>query len=375
MNNNVLGLYVHIPFCIKKCNYCDFNSYSGCYNMQQPYFDALFCEIKNKAAFYGDFLCDSIYIGGGTPTSVETKHIVGLVKELKKYFNISKDAEVTVECNPKTAGIFDFEEYLKCGINRLSIGRQSAEDDLLEILGRIHTNGDFEVCLAEAKAAGFKNISADLMFALPGQSLEVWENTLLSSADCGLSHLSCYGLKIEEGTPFYDMKLELPDEDLCADMYERCVEILEKNGYMRYEISNFAKAGAESVHNLKYWSHKPYIGLGAGAYSSFLSERYSNSKNIFDYITQAKDGRFLKNDYVSLSKKEQMSEFMFMGLRKTEGINLEDFKLRFGEEAKEVFGAPLAKHLKTGAMEEINGNLRINKKLLYISNLILCDFV
>lgn len=373
--DNLIGLYVHIPFCRKKCNYCDFNSYSGCYDMQKDYFSALFSEIEEKEKLCENFVCDTIYIGGGTPTSVDTEYITELLKMLKKHFNISKDAEITIECNPKTAEISDFEEYLNCGINRLSIGRQTSNNKILKTLGRIHTDEDFEKCLFDAKKAGFENISADLMFALPNQTEKIWTETLLKSVNCGLSHISCYGLKIEEGTPFYNMNLDLPNDDKNADMYEKAVKILENAGYMQYEISNFAKKDKKSKHNLKYWSHMPYLGLGAGACSSFLNERYANTSNLLKYINEAKTKNFLKNDFISLSKNDQMSEYMFMGLRKTEGINLLDFKKRFGCACEEVFSAQIDKYLKMNALIKEDENLYINKKLLYISNSILCDFV
>lgn len=375
MDKNKLGIYVHIPFCIKKCNYCDFNSYSGCYDLQEEYFSALFSEIKIKSAEYKGCVCDTVYIGGGTPTSVKTSLTARLLEELYKNFSISENAEITVECNPKTAGRADFSVYRSSGINRLSIGMQSADNGLLEVLGRIHKDEDFEKCLFDAREAGFENISADLMFALPGQSLENWKNTLLKAVSFGLSHISCYALKIEKETPFYNMKLDLPDDDLNGDMYDMCVDILKKNGYERYEISNFAKTGKKSRHNLKYWSHMPYIGLGAGAYSSLLSERFSNETDLRKYIKEAKNGDFRKKDFVSLSKNEQMSEFMFMGLRKTEGVSLSEFEESFGVSADKVFEKPIKKYLKSGVLSAENGRLYINEKLLYISNSILCDFV
>lgn len=365
-----LGLYVHIPFCVKKCNYCDFNSYGNLYHREDEYFNALFSEIKNSGKKYNDYLCDSVYIGGGTPTTAKKENIKSLLEILKDNFNIEKDAEITIECNPKTAGEEDFKEYLKAGINRLSIGLQSTYDELLEALGRIHTLSDFEECLSAAKSAGFTNISADLMFSLPNQSLSMWKETLYKVLKYDLSHISCYSLKIEKGTPFYSMELNLPSEDEDADMYNMASEILKENGYIHYEISNFAKKDKMSKHNLKYWSLSPYIGLGAGAYSSFDAVRYSNSRDINEYIKENK-----KEDVVELSEKEQMSEFMFMGLRKTSGVSEEDFFRRFGEDVFKVFEKPLQKHIKNGVLLRKNGMIYINEKMLYVSNLILCDFV
>ncbi len=369
--NKGMGIYVHIPFCMKKCNYCDFNSYANCFVKEQTYFDALFSEIKEKGKEFKDVLCDTVYIGGGTPTAVDSENIKKLMRELLENFDISKDAEITIECNPKTAEEKDFERYIKSGINRTSIGLQSTNNSLLKTLGRIHTKEDFLDCLKSAKNAGFENISADLMFALPDQSLKMWEETLLEVKDFGLSHISCYGLKIEEGTPFYNQKLNLPDEDLNGDMYDLAVKVLEDAGFMRYEISNFAKRGKESKHNLKYWSLMPYIGLGAGAYSSVGYERYMNPKNIDEYIS----GAGKREDYIRLSEDEKRAEFMFMGLRKTEGISIWEFKEHFSVDIFEVYKKPLEKYIKNGALNFKNDRLYINENMLYISNGILCDFV
>jgi len=366
-----LGLYIHIPFCVKKCNYCDFNSYGCSYSYEQPYFAALFEEIKTKSKDFSGYVCDTVYIGGGTPTSVKTENITRLMGILKENFSIAEGAEITIECNPKTAKKADFEEYLKAGINRLSIGLQSTHDRILKTLGRIHSLSDFEECLSDAKKAGFKNISLDLMFGLPDQSIEDFTETLAKVLTYDVSHISCYGLKVEEGTPFYNMELNLPDEDEEAKMYETAVEVLEKNGYLRYEISNFAKKGFKSKHNLKYWSLMPYLGLGAGAYSSIDGERYSNSRPLSDYIKDS----YKKEDYISLSKEDLMSEFMFMGLRKTEGVSEAEFFERFNTDIFSHFLEPLEKYIKQGVIIRKNGNIYINEKMLYISNLILCDFV
>lgn len=368
---NTLGLYIHIPFCVKKCNYCDFNSYGGSYEKELPYFHALFSEIKEKAHGFKNHSVDTVYIGGGTPTSVKTENIAALMSTLKENFNIEENAEITIECNPKTAGQKDFENYLKADINRLSIGLQSTQAHLLSTLGRIHTLSDFEACLSDAKSAGFENISADLMFALPDQTLSDWKETLYNVCGYGLSHISCYGLKIEEGTPFSKMALNLPEEDTEADMYDMSVKILKEHGYGRYEISNFALKGKESRHNLKYWSFEPYLGLGAGAYSSIAGERFSNARSIDAYIK----GSNKKEDLVVLSKDEQMSEFMFMGLRKAAGISISDFYNRFGTDIFSRFGAPLEKFLNSGVLINKDGRIYINEKMLYISNYVLCDFV
>jgi len=375
VKNEKCGIYVHIPFCIKKCNYCDFNSYASCFEKEQLYFDALIKEIKIKGEEFKNCNFDTVYIGGGTPTSVKSDNIVRLMKEVKNNFSIDKDSEITIECNPGTAKKEDFEKYISSGINRLSVGLQTTDESLLKKLGRIHTLSEFENCLALAKKSGFKNISADLMFGLPDQSLNLWEETLLKVMQYDLSHISCYALKVEEGTPFYNQNLNLPDEDLSADMYEKGCEILEKNGFLRYEISNFAKKGKESRHNLKYWSQIPYLGLGAGAYSFVNCERFSNTLKIDDYILAVGNGNIEKEDYISLSEPDMMSEFIFMGLRKISGISKSDFSERFGKSIFDVFDKPLKKYLNNGVLIENGDRIYIYEKMLYISNTILCDFV
>lgn len=366
-----LGLYVHIPFCIKKCLYCDFNSYESAFSKERAYFDALFSEIERKSALYKNYACDSVYIGGGTPTAVKTENIEKLIKVLKKNFNITVDAEINIECNPKTAGKEDFLKLKNAGINRVSIGVQSLDDEVLKRLGRIHSASDAVKCLSDARLAGFSNISCDLMFALPGQDLKLWEETLYKTIEQNPAHISCYALKIEENTPFYHMDLKLPAEEEEAKMYERAVKILAENGYMRYEISNFAKEGKQSRHNLKYWSLMPYLGLGAGAYSSIDGERFKNPASLDEYIK----GEDKKEDYILLSKEELMSEYMFMGLRKTDGVSEEEFLKRFGESIFEHFEKPLKKYLSGGILHEKNGRIYLNEKMFYISNIIVCDFV
>lgn len=374
MTDKNKGIYIHIPFCVKKCNYCDFNSYAGCFSKETAYFDALFSEIKIKGENFKNHSFDTVYIGGGTPTSVRTENIEELMKHIKKNFNMAEDAEITIECNPKTAKKEDFERCLRAGINRLSIGLQTTDDRLLETLGRIHKRKDFENCIKDAREAGFLNISLDLMYGLPDQSLKSFKETLKTASEYGTDHISCYALKVEEDTPFYNMKLNLPDDDLCADMYETAVEFLEECGYKRYEISNFSKPLKESRHNLKYWSGVSYIGLGAGAYSSVNSERYSNERKIDDYIEDVRRGKLKKLDYIKLSKEDEMSEYLFMGLRKIKGISISDFENTFNENVLEVF-PKIEKHIKCGSIIRENDRIYINEKMLYISNGILCDFV
>ncbi|MBO4941592.1 MAG: oxygen-independent coproporphyrinogen III oxidase [Clostridia bacterium] len=368
------GLYIHIPFCKSKCLYCDFNSYAKSESLIEPYFSALFEEIKIQSRRYHKWY-DTVYFGGGTPTVVDPEHICDTLSLLKQCFEITSDAEITAECNPKT---IDFDRLVKlknAGINRLSIGLQSTHDAFLQKLGRIHSFEDFKECFQNARAAGFKNISLDLMYGLPDMTLSDWGNTLDEAVDFKAEHISCYSLKVEEGTPFWNMELNLPDDDLVADMYDLAVEKLENTGYRRYEISNFAKGNKVSKHNEKYWQCDDFLGLGAGAFSCMDGKRFSNALGILEYIKKIEKNKSAEIMREDLSKFDLMSEFVFLGLRMTEGIREEEFSSRFGEKIDEVFGEALEKYIKTGHLIRENGNIRFSNEGFFVSNIILSDFV
>ena len=377
-NRDAIGIYVHIPFCVQKCLYCDFNSYAGAEERRDEYIRALLGEIRATAnrPGVGGAKADSVYIGGGTPTTLKPQYINTILRELKDRFDIADNAEITVECNPKTAEKADFEKLLRAGANRLSIGLQSDDDVLLKKLGRIHLYEDFLKCLSDAKEAGFENISADLMFGIPGQTLGIWEKTLRNVSGLGLKHLSCYSLKIEEGTPFYERygegdSKDLPDDDENRDMYDACVNILRENGYNRYEISNFALPGYESRHNLKYWDMSEFLGFGAGAYSYFDHYRYNNISGLSEYIAASDK----VEDSVKLSAADEMSEFVFLGLRRDAGISVGAFLRRFGTNIFDVYAKPLEKYIKNGILLFDGDNIKIREDMVFVSNYILSDFV
>ena len=364
------GLYIHIPFCVKKCSYCDFNSYSNCENLFDSYFKCLKKEIirvREEGVVF-----DTVYIGGGTPTFPPNHYLTDLIKYID---NITADCEITVECNPKTVSPEDLENLRKAGANRLSIGMQSADDDELKALGRVHNFADFEECFKWARKAGLDNISIDVMFGLPDQSMKSFRKTLEKAVEFNSEHISCYCLKIEEGTPFAKMSLNLPSDDMTADMYELCADFLEKNGYYRYEISNFSKKGKESKHNRKYWLLEEYIGIGAGAHSYYKGKRYSEKTNILEYINAISSGEDALSDMVFVSEKDKMSEFVFLGLRMTEGIDEERFKELFGKSIYDVFGNEIEKYINLNVMAKENGRIFIKKEYLYVSNNILADFI
>ncbi len=369
-----LGLYIHIPFCKSKCGYCDFNSYAGKEGLVEPYFDALNKEIKMLSKKYTGPV-DTIYFGGGTPTSVDPELICQVLENIKENFEQCSNIEIAAECNPGTIDIEGLCKLSDAGINRLSIGLQSADNVCLKALGRIHTVEDFDKCFHNARRAGFDNISLDLMYGLPDQTMDNWTQTLKSAIQFSPEHISAYALKIEEGTPFANTKLNLPDDDLVADMYQRAVQILGAEGYSRYEISNFSKPGLESRHNLKYWQCDDFLGFGAGAFSCADDVRFSNALDIEEYIKSINDKKSAVVYNENLSNFDKMSEFMFLGLRLEDGIEEKEFQKRFNLNIDEVFGKQIDKYTKTGFLIRENGKIRFSDKGFFVSNIILADFV
>ncbi len=365
------GLYIHIPFCLKKCKYCNFNSFSPLCNEVKDYLSALFCEMRE----YKEEEVDTLFIGGGTPTCLEANDLKLLLEEIKNNFKISKNAEFTVEANPKT---LDKEKLLileKGGVNRISLGVQSFDDNELQKIGRVHTACDAIKTIELIKESGFSNFNIDLISAIPNQTEESFLNTLKTTISLNPSHISCYSLILEEETPLYEESLRgnlnIPDEETDRKMYELACELLKENGYTQYEISNFAKVGCKSRHNIKYWSCDEYIGIGLSASSYIGDVRFSNTDDFSEYIK----GNFHDGERVILSKNDKMSEFVFMGLRKTEGISKVEFKKRFKEDIFDVFGEVILKYKKMGMIEETNDFLRLSHDALSISNTIMADFI
>ncbi len=369
------GLYIHIPFCKSKCLYCDFNSFAGQDECMAPYFCALEREIEVWSKKLSGKKFDTIYFGGGTPSYAGSSFLCGMIASLKKNFDIEENAEVTIECNPGTIGFEGFLSLKKGGANRLSIGLQSTDNRMLRKLGRIHTAEDFEACFDEARHAGFDNISLDLMYGLPDMTMEDWERTLEKALSFDAEHISVYALKVEDGTPFSKMRLALPNDDLTADMYEKAVSVFREAGYKRYEISNFAKSGFESRHNQKYWRLDDFLGLGAGAYSCIDGVRFSNEADISAYIGKVSLGGVAICEETPIPLTEQMSEFVFLGLRCEDGISFAEFEKRFGRTIMDVFGEPIKKYVDYGFLILEGDNLRFSDKGFFVSNQILADFV
>ena len=366
------GLYVHIPFCKSKCRYCDFNSFANCNEHIAPYFSALICEAQAWSARLNGRKFDTLYFGGGTPSYIDPVLLGRSIDILLQTFDFAADTEVTVECNPATIDFEGFRILKKSGANRLSIGLQSADNGVLKTLGRIHTFENFERCFNDARRAEFGNISLDLMYGLPDMTMADWVNSLESAVGFSPEHISTYALKVEDGTPFAKMNLNLPDDDLCADMYERSVKVLRHYGFERYEISSFARSGYESRHNLKYWQRIDYLGLGAGAYSCIDNVRFSNYTSLDDYISAS---GIAVCESTQIEPNEQMSEFVFLGMRCANGISLSEFKEKFGKEIFLVYAQQIKKYTDWGFIIIEDGRLRFTDKGFFVSNTILSDFV
>ena len=365
------GLYVHIPFCLKKCSYCDFVSYSGAFGLEDDYVNALLSEF---ASFRGEKV-DTVYFGGGTPTSLKTENLTRLLDGVFSSFHVAQDAEVTIECNPKTADFSKFRALLSHGANRLSIGVQTFDEQCLKAIGRVHAADDAKRCMQDAARAGFLNLSADLMFGLPGQSVASAVESIEIAAAMPVRHISCYGLILEEHTPLWEQvqagTVSLPEEDAEFSMYCEMKNALNSRGFHQYEISNFAKDGFSSRHNLKYWNCEEYIGCGAAAHSYFEGARFCHGPNLLDYIQNPA----AREDVTVLDKEEQMSEFLILGLRKTAGVSETEFFARFGVSKNERYNNVIEKFTKSGLLVRDGGALRFSEKGVYVSNTVLCEFV
>lgn len=366
-----IGIYLHIPFCLQKCFYCDFPSYSGILDRQDEYTAALCREITG---FADGYFADTVYFGGGTPTLLRIENIQAVLEAVQKKFLLTDDCEITIECNPGTVDTEKLKALYCLGIHRLSIGMQATDDQVLKRLGRIHSAQDAIHCVESARKAGFQNISLDLMYGLPGQNVSDWADTLQNALKLRPEHFSCYALKVEEGTPFASIPIILPDDDMIRDMYDLTVGVLEQAGYLRYEISNFALKGFASRHNEKYWKCQDFVGFGAGAYSCFCGKRYANTADVSDYIQHsAGEKRVIYQE--DLSQKDRMSEFMFLGLRTESGVDLSAFASRFGVRAEAVFEKPLKKYMSVGVIKKEKDHVFLRKDMFFVCNTILADFL
>lgn len=372
-----ISIYIHIPFCKSKCLYCDFASFANMEKRYDDYVQALVLEITSKACHYKDLEVQTVFIGGGTPTVLPSDYILNIMEALKVNYTIAPDAEITIESNPGTIELEKLIEIRKSGINRISMGVQAWQDKLLKKIGRIHTQVEFVEGYHLARQAGFDNINLDLMFTLPTQTLEDWEETLENIIRLKPEHLSTYSLIIEENTPFYRLynenELPLPDEILDREMYYKAKEILKQNGYSHYEISNFAKPGYESRHNIVYWKQKEYIGFGLGAHSYSGKTRFHNTYDMDKYMNPT--GCDSVEDIEISDIYDEYAEYMFLGLRLIEGISISDFKAKFSQDIYSVYGKELEECKKLLLLYENNGYIALTSRGLDVSNSVFEKFL
>lgn len=374
-----LGLYIHIPFCEHKCDYCDFYSLTK-FEDYVRFVDAMLLQMEDYSAQTKDYIVDTIFIGGGTPTVLPVKRMLEIIDGIYSNFNVSPNVEFTMEANPATVNLKMLKKYRKAGVNRLSFGLQSAIDSELESLSRIHTFDEFVDSYEMAKDAGFENINVDVMYGIPGQTRHSLGYTLEQVCDLEPKHISLYGLKIEEGTPFYNRrkKLELPDEDAEYEMYKYAIDYLSFRGYWQYEISNFSTDGYKCRHNLKYWDCQEYIGIGPAAHSYFNDRRYSYKRSVdmfmdaLEYVDAGID--IIEEDYV-ISAEERVDEYIMLRLRLAEGINVNEFKEKFDKDFGAMFEKELKLYISNGFMEFKNGHYYFTPKGMYVSNYILSSFL
>ncbi len=371
-----IGLYIHIPFCVKKCNYCDFNSFTKP-ELISSYISALKKEIE--ALKDKDYIAQTIFVGGGTPTILSPEELEDVFHTVYKNIPVSDNAEITIEANPGTLTEEKLLALKYAKVNRLSIGLQASQDRLLKIIGRIHTFKDFKINFEAARRIGFDNINVDLIFGLPTQSVNDFKETLQQVLELNPEHISCYSLSIEEGTIFYRLlqeeKLKLPLEDEERQMYYEAIKILNQSGYEHYEISNFAVPKRQSEHNKIYWSYKEYLGLGAGAHSFIENQRFYNYPLIEDYIYSMKNLSSAVAEREDISIREQQAEFCFLGLRLLEGIDKKVFKQRFGTEFMQVYKNAVENMKKEALIEEKGDKVRLTKKGLDFANIVFAEFL
>ena len=373
-----LELYIHIPFCVKKCDYCDFLSGPAGKERQREYFQALEREIAAVPDF-SDREITTVFIGGGTPSVPDPSLVGEMLDQIRNKFFVAPDAEITIEANPGTLYKEKLQIYLEHGINRLSLGLQSPQNRELKILGRIHTWEEFQESFFMARDAGFSNINIDLMSAIPEQTYADWEKNLRTVAGLSPEHISAYSLIIEEGTPFYESyragKLELVSEEMDREMYHWTVDTLAEWGYGQYEISNFAKVGRQSRHNRIYWQAEEYLGMGLGAHSYMDGKRFHNSYDLQKYISAKGDTSLLREDTELITETDALAEFMFLGLRLTEGVSFVRFRQRFGKEMDTVYGKELQELAELGLLLRDESGVRLSRRGIDVSNAVFERFL
>ncbi len=377
--SNGIALYIHIPFCIKKCNYCDFVSFNYTKRKLKKYVECL----KNEMELYINNLqlrglsVSTLYFGGGTPSLLSPEDLYKIIKKIKEYFNLKNLEEVTIEANPETIELEKFKEYRSIGINRVSIGAQSFNDTTLKILGRVHNSKKIYEEFYVARKAGFTNVNLDLMFALPGERLKDTMFSLKKAILLNPEHISYYSLMIEEGTPFFKMqnRLSFPDNDTEFAEYEKGIELLEKNKFKQYEISNFAKIGFESKHNLQYWRNLPYLGFGVSAVSYIKRKRSKNISNIDVYCKKIENKIFPIGSIEHLVGKKAKAEYIIISLRTVKGCNKNSYYLHFGTLPESDFSDVIKKLKGNELLHEDKEYIALTKKGIFIANNVFEEFL
>lgn len=379
-----IEIYIHIPFCVKKCNYCDFVSFFAKSDIIEKYTNNLLSEIKIKNVYAINCEISSIYIGGGTPSFIDSKYICIILNHIYKYYHISKECEISIEINPNTADIFKFKDYYNSGINRISFGLQSCNDNELKILGRLHNYSDFVKALESAKLTGFNNINVDLINGIPKQTAKSYKTSLLNVLKQNIQHISIYNLIIEPNTVFYKLysnnELNLPLEDEILQMDKITYELTALYDFKRYEISNYSKKGFECQHNLGYWSDIPYLGFGLNSSTYYNNTRFKNKTKLNEYLEL--DYNNYHNDIIkyydemnTLTKEEHISEYIMLNMRKTIGININEFNKIFNLSFENNYKYLIDKYVKSGHLQKIENNYCFTDIGFDISNTILSEFI
>ena len=383
-----LEIYIHIPFCEKKCNYCDFLSFKAGAEPQARYVSQLIRELTVMSAECVNYSVSSVFVGGGTPSLLNGEQMSDIIAAVRHFYDVSDTAEISIECNPGSIMRHKLSAYREAGINRLSIGLQSADNAELKLLGRIHSFEEFLKTYQAARMERFNNINVDLINCIPMQSMNTWRKTLRTVTMLKPEHISIYNMIVEPGTPFYEMQQEgvllMPSEDEQAEIDEFTVSYMKRSGYHRYEFSNWCRPGHECRHNIGYWQGVPYIGFGLGASSYFNGCRWKNTPDIGEYMNLSLDKadadavnalKASRRECKELSRSEKIEEFMYLGLRCTEGVSEMNFNGRFGMRIEDIYGAQLAKYVGLGLMEHTDGRYRLTEHGIDVSNVVLSDFL
>lgn len=374
-----LAIYIHMPFCASKCYYCDFISFCNCDDEIDTYIENLLIEIELYRQKINEYKIRTIYLGGGTPSYLEAKHIKKLLGYIYENFDAKEIIEITIETNPGTIDEKKLETYKQCGINRISIGVQSLNESLIKSIGRGHSTDDIYKSFQLLSDYGFDNINADLIYGLPNQTIEDCQRSLEKMAALNIKHISYYSLILEEGTKMHrwheEGKIKLPDEEVEREMYYCGINFLKQKGYKHYEISNFANDGFECKHNLFYWTLKPYIGIGLGAHSNIDKKRFWNYNNFKEYYDRLNENKYPVCGMEEIDINMEIAEYMIMGLRLIEGINKKSFEYRFNKQADEVYKMALKKHMEQGLITMDRDWIRFTPKGLDLSNIVYVDLL